>query len=447
MRRKNRKWVALAVVLYLGLMYSAVRWSISQRMPEGNIFNKIEQDGIRRLNAERAQQAKLAPKPTGESRLAAAGPAYIAARYDDTHVAFIVTTNTESRFASSPWMRTATLTKVSAPANPVAPLAGLQELWEPDNSTLHFFPKIIQDTRRGDQWILNLSPGLTIPVSIEHPIVAPTGCNLALGFLAEVPLDQQAKFATAPGDYFAVRHMPVAPSDPPVIASIGELHNWKFTAAAAQQIEPQLNARMKQELAAIDARLRANAGTPGALAHDVPVASPLPRTREWLHADKALADGEGKLDYDVHAYALSPDGDPRLFVRARWTLAGAPVFVMIAWFRQNSDAATNAGASPLTENAKLPLPTAKLSLLFADSSWSKSMREGESRGSLGDHLDFATVLNTFDADRDGWAELLVHSDQGASSALTLSLYTDEGLVPMKQPLTRETATADSCLDP
>ena len=102
MRRKNRKWVATAVVLYLAVMWSAYRWGIAQRLPDGNIFDHIERE-IKRKNAEAsAKEAAAQPKPTGESRLTAAGPAFVAARYDATHVVFMVSQGTESRFANSP---------------------------------------------------------------------------------------------------------------------------------------------------------------------------------------------------------------------------------------------------------------------------------------------------------------------------------------------------------
>jgi hypothetical protein len=424
MRRKNRKWVALAVGLYLLIIVSAFRWSLHQRLPEGNIIKKHEREVLERMAKERAKNTPPAPQPTGESRFATAGPTYVAARYDDAHVAFIVVSDTESRFHPSPLMRSQ-LTKISAPARPFAPLAGLQELWQPDTQALHFFPKIIQTSQPGDQWILNVSPDLTIPVSIDRAIVAPTGCSLALGFLASIPADQQKAFASTRAEYFAVRRNAVAPAEPQVNSHIAEIRPWKLDSVSATAIQQQLTDRMHRELAAIDATLRANAGTPGAIANDVPVARPYPRLKEWLHADRGLLQGEGQLDYDVHAYTLTPDSTPRLFVRARWTLAGANVFLMTAWFKD---------AEPVT-------------MLSADASWSKALREGEARGVIGDDLDFQTILNQFDADHDGWAELLVHSYTGPASVLGVYLYTDQGLVPMKAPLEHTSDSADSCLDP
>jgi len=446
MRRKNRKWVAMAVILYLLVMVSAYRWAISQRIPEGNIFNKIEHEGIKRLAEERAKAEAAAPKPTGESRLTVAGPAFVAARYDETRVVFMVAADTESRFSASSVGRfSGTPTKVAAPPTPSAPLAGLQELYEPDSHSLHFFPEIIQKTQRGEQWMLSVSPGSTVPVFIDRVVIAPTGCSLAMGFLASVPPDQLAAFAISPHDYFAVRRNAVESVNPPVTSRIVELPQGKPLPAIAQQIEQQLNERMRQEVAKIDARLMANADSPGAVAGETPVGDARPQLKEWIHADQGLTRGEGKLDYDFRGFRLTPDGAPRLFVRARWTLAGATVFLMTAWFR--ADVPQPDASKPESPSTASAGTDAKVVLLSADSSWSTALREGEAAATLGDNLDFQTILNEFDADHDGWAELLVHSYQGTSTMIALYLYTDMGLVPLKTPFRRDAQSPESCLDP
>jgi hypothetical protein len=170
------------------------------------------------------------------------------------------------------------------------------------------------------------------------------------------------------------------------------------------------------------------------------------------------------LDYDIRAFRLTPDGVPRLFVRARWKLADAPVFLMTAWFKEKSanEESTKEGAlkAHSTETAAKTgaLKTASFEqestptetqpvLLSADSSWSTMMRESVATGGLGERLDFQSILNEFDADHDGWAELLVHSHQGASTTITLHLYTDLGLVPMKTPFRRDSQSPESCVDP
>jgi hypothetical protein len=459
MRRKNRKWVATAVALYLLVMWSAYRWGVAQRPLDGSIFDHIEREAKRKVLEEHAKEAAAAaqPKPTGESRLSAAGPAFVAARYDATHVVFIVAQETESRFAASPQLG-GTPSKIPVPAKLAAPLAGLQELWEPDSQALHFFPEIVQKTRPGEQWMLGLSADSTIPVIIDRTVIAPIGCSLALGFLASVPADQQAAFTASSQDYFAVRHNPVESVETPVAAHIAELPDWKPSPVTRKQIEQQLNERMRQELVRIDAGLVANAASPGARSGDLPVGY-VPRAKEWLHADHGLNRGEGVLDYDIRAFRLTPDGAPRLFVRARWKLADAPVFLMTAWFREeptkteslNADSAANSAATVKLSSTSFPpespQPETQPVLLSADSSWSETLREGEAPGALGDRLDFQSVLNEFDADHDGWAELLVHSDQGASTSITLYLYTDLGLVPLKTPFRRDSQSPASCVDP
>jgi hypothetical protein len=349
----------------------------------------------------------------------------------------MVAGETESRFAARPQFG-GTLTKIPAPARPAAPLAGFQELWEPDSQALHFFPAVVQKTQPGEQWSLNVSPDSTIPAAIDRTVIAPTGCSLALGFLASVPPDQQPAFAASPREYFAVRHNAVESADTPIQSHIAELSDWKSSPVARKQIEQQLNERMKQEVANIDARLLANAASPGATAGESP-GHARPRLKEWIHADQGLIRGEGTLDYDIRAFNLTPDAVPRLFVRARWKLVNAPVFLLTAWFKAEPKAAPT---KPQTHPAESP-PV----LLSSDSSWSTALREGDGTGALGDSLDFQTILNEFDADHDGWAELLVHSDQGSSTMISLYLYTDLGLVPMKTPLRRDIRSPELCVDP
>jgi hypothetical protein len=471
MRRKNRKWVAIAVGIYLLVMWSAYRWAVAQRPADGNILAHIEREEVRKLQERLAQEAEAGPKPMGESRLNTAGPAFVAARYDESHVVFMVAAETESRFAAASHFA-GPPNKIPAPPKLAAPLAGLQELWEPDSQALHFFPEIVQKTQPGEEWSLSVSPDATIPVVIDRTVTAPTGCSLAMGFLATVPIDQRPAFAAASQEYFVVRRKAVESEDPPMPPRLTALLSWRASSAAATQIEQQLNERMKQEVAKIDARLIANAGSPGATAGESPVGHAQPRLKEWIHVDHGLVRGEGKLDYDVRAFRLTPDGAPRLFVRARWKLANAPVFLMSAWFKAEplaGDAATvaesaeanklkvessqgsldaSSNASSKTAAAQGPLhPEASPALLSADSSWSSMLREGTATGALGESLDFQTILNEFDADHDGWAELLIHSDQGTATTITLYLYSDMGLAPFKSPLRREAQSPESCVDP
>ena len=361
----------------------------------------------------------------------------------------MVVAETEARFTNSPTSRlSGTPTKVGAPPKPFASLAGLQELWEPDSHALHFFPEIIQKTQPGDRWMLEVSPDSTIPVEIERVVVAPTGCTLAMGFLASTTRDSQNAFAESPREYFVVRHAAVESAESPAKSHVAELTDWKTSPAADKQIETQLNERMRLELTKIDASLIANAASPGATAGESPIGSARPRLKEWIHADRALARGDGTLDYDIRAFRLTPDSAPRLFVRARWKLAGATVFLMTAWFKAEAETAkAETNASAPKEDSPAKSRTGPLTLLFSDSSWSTLLRGSEASGSLGEALNFQSIVNEFDADHDGWGELLVYSDDGASTAITLYLYTDLGLVRMKTPFRRDAQSPESCVDP
>jgi hypothetical protein len=115
---------------------------------------------------------------------------------------------------------------------------------------------------------------------------------------------------------------------------------------------------------------------------------------------------------------------------------------------QSTETKTKVGSLKTASfQAELPHVEVQPVLLSADSSWSTTLREGEVASALGDRLDFQSILNEFDADHDGWAELLVHSDEGPSTTITLYLYTDLGMVPMKTPFRHDNQSPESCVDP
>ena len=79
MRRKNRKWVAMAALAYLFVMWCAYRWAIGQRPADGNILDHIEREEVRKhreRGAREAAELAKAAQPTGQSRLEAAAPAF-----------------------------------------------------------------------------------------------------------------------------------------------------------------------------------------------------------------------------------------------------------------------------------------------------------------------------------------------------------------------------------
>ena len=445
MRRKYRPYVAIGVGLYLLVMWSAFRWERGQHLPDGNIFEHIENERKRKFVEDQKKQAESHPASTPESRMNAA-PAFIAVRYDADHVVFMVATDSESRFGRA----TGALQKIAAPAQPSAHLAGLEELWETDSGWSRRVPENVKDTVPGELWNLSVAPDSQVPVTIERAVTAPTGCSLALGFLAAVSEKQRAEFAATPSEYFVVRRGAAPVAEPavvpvqsgqvsaPVSAHIAELAEWKASANLQKQIAALLNQRMLQELVRIDATLRANANSPDPNPDPWLAGNVRTRRREWLHRDKKLAAGEGQLDYDVRAFRLTPDGAPRLFVRARWKVDDTAAFLMTAWFRAEAANSQKVSAESHADG--------HVDLLSADSSWSSALREGRPGDALGDTLDFETILNEFDDDHDAWAELLVHSSDGTSARFTLELYTDLGLVPTRTAFQRDLVAPESCVE-
>src|SRR5579863_7622883 len=212
MKRKYRPYIALGVGLYLFIMWSAFHWEQSQRLPDGNIFQHIENERIRKFVEDQKKHPEIRPTAEAESRLNA-GPAFIAVRYNASHVVFMVGADSESRFGRTSGSSQKTLQKIAAPAQTSAHLAGLEELWETDSGSARRLPESVKNTSPGDEWTLSLSPDSTVPVTIERAVMAPTGCSLALGFLAGVPEKQQASFAASSEEYFIVRQMPVAAAE------------------------------------------------------------------------------------------------------------------------------------------------------------------------------------------------------------------------------------------
>jgi hypothetical protein len=169
MRRKYRPYVAIGVGLYLLVMWSAFRWERGQHLPDGNIFEHIENERKRKFVEDQKKQAESRPASTPESRMNA-GPAFIAVRYDADHVVFMVATDSESRFGHV----SETPQKIAVPAESSAHLAGLEELWETDSGWSRRVPENVKDTVPGEQWSLSVAAGSQVPVTIERAVTART---------------------------------------------------------------------------------------------------------------------------------------------------------------------------------------------------------------------------------------------------------------------------------
>ena len=130
-------------------------------------------------------------------------------------------------------------------------------------------------------------------------------------------------------------------------------------------------------------------------------------SEHWKQLDGKLAHGQGKLEYDVQAFQLSPDGVPRLFVRARWAIDQKAAFLMSLWLRDDST----------------------LTVEKVDASKAGAMRMGEYIGATLELRDLGTILNVFDRHRDGYGELLIYNPGYEGFDIHLFRYTSAGPVP------------------
>src|SRR5438132_1182598 len=87
------------------------------------------------------------PKPdsTAEARLNAGGPAFVAVRYDNNHVVFMVDQTKLSFGRHSERPR-----PIAAPQKAVAQLAGLEQLWGPTAEAMDHLPEIMKSIPNGE---------------------------------------------------------------------------------------------------------------------------------------------------------------------------------------------------------------------------------------------------------------------------------------------------------
>ena len=123
--------------------------------------------------------------------------------------------------------------------------------------------------------------------------------------------------------------------------------------------------------------------------------------------DRAIAEGRGRLSFDVQSYRVAPDGDPRLYVRAHWTVGRKTATELSLWMRWN-------GTRAVVEQTDAWLSK------FA------SYAEAKSIGSVAANPEFAgLVLNIVPA-ADGWAYVIVGRRGYESVSVSVLKYSPDG---------------------
>lgn len=321
---------------------------------------------------------------------------FIGFRYDNTHVLFRAGEEATDFELTEPQMEA-----VKELGKPVAEY-DQGPVREPSADVLAEHRDLFDRARTGEQWQLEISAGSRIPVIVQKPIIGDAGCSVFAGFLAEVAPANQKEFAASAKQYFLIHRGLVSSRSKP--SGIGALPDWKATPELRSQIERLLDEKMLAELPRIHSE--------SALGYDRAGAIDERRKAwgaEWKQFDEKLARGEGKLEFDTQAFQLSPDGIPRLFVRARWTIDQKPAFLLALWLR--------AGPTLVAESI--------------DAREAGVMRMSESIDADLGLADLGTILNVFNPNSDGHGALLIFEPGYEGYNIQLYRYTDAGPVPTK----------------
>jgi len=243
------------------------------------------------------------------------------------------------------------------------------------------------------QWTIHLAPGRRVTATAGRIVHGNAACTGLVGMLLRIdPVDQQS-YAARPEKYFVVDPSEGTQATPsPATASV-------LPAIDRVLLESLLNDLVKRELPAVRAEAadeieRLVAGEPGS-------------QRNWAierrEIDRGLEAGKARLEYDVQAFDLERNGPPRYFVRAEWAVDGRPAFGAALWIK-GGDA---------------------LSIVDQDLRTSRWLRMFEFQGKTSPEL-YGLVLNVFDRDGDGWAEVLMARGGYESNQLELIALTPVG---------------------
>jgi hypothetical protein len=152
-----------------------------------------------------------------------------------------------------------------------------------------------------EQLSLRIAGGDTARVEIEQYVHEVTCSDHFIGAIARV-IDNAPAFASTKQKYYVVGDL--APAKPWASSAIrkADLDNSK--------LEPLLNAQLKIELPKLESE-----------------------SAEWKRLDKALADGQGVLTYDIQSVPIA--ADTIYFIRAQWTIRNKPAFLLAIWVTPN----------------------------------------------------------------------------------------------------------------
>jgi hypothetical protein len=140
----------------------------------------------------------------------------------------------------------------------------------------------------------------------------------------------------------------------------------------------------------------------------IPEHRPRPLSPSEQRHIAAILNGEGRLVTHVEAFALAPDADPRLYVRAYWALGGVARIGLTSWIRVS-------GTNLIVERSDASLSR------FADSGEMKMLGSDVAAQSR-----FAGELLNVIASPDGWAYVIIGRSGYEGMGVTIYKYSADG---------------------
>lgn len=310
----------------------------------------------------------------------------IAFRYDKTHIAFRLLQEGDFDLDQDQG-------KALHPLPSPALNGGGAATWEIAPDVLESLEEHFRAAHIGEVWQLELSGDSRAPVVIQRPVAFTWSCgeSYTAGFLAEVAPQDQAAFDASPNEYFLVHKSPgiFSTNSNNKQPHPGLLPGWQPSPEVRAQIEQALEAKRKDVF------------------YDERISGTFPDERARFEKQAAL--GQVKLNYDIKAMRVSPDGFPLLFIRARWLVDERTGFVPELWLHLGPTAT----AEPFKETDMSGIWITVQDRLEDDTAFTQP----------------GAILNVFDRRGDGYGEVLVLFSGGDSYEIRLLRYTPKGIVP------------------
>ena len=178
--------------------------------------------------------------------------------------------------------------------------------------------------RIGDRWTIDTGRGGEFHAIVERFVLGYKNCGEAWGVVAAV---DEPRFRAVTDKYFMARQAS-SEARPVTRSTVGPVP-YQLTDGRRAGIAGLLERELRRTWPSVRDEAAQWYGRADDARHQQ-------WSAQWKRLDAGVDRGEGRLSFDVQAFRLTPDGDPRLFVRARWVIGGLVVYAMSVWVRDGS---------------------------------------------------------------------------------------------------------------